>query len=108
MSLTAVRQVAIDQTFRILGVDVVVTPPNGSPVETRAVWDAADIEGAGRGRQLRRAMWLPTSDELPSVPRGTVIVGPEPHSTESKTWRWDQKLSVEPGKIQGLVVEVKS
>lgn len=106
MDLSAVHQLAIEQTFLAQGTAMEVTLPNEFPIQTQAVWDEAVIEEAGRGRQVRRAVWLPTSD-VPVAPRGTLLLGPEPQGGDDKTWTVDQTLAVEPGKIQVLVTEVK-
>lgn len=106
MDLSAVQQLANEQTFLAQGTPMSVTLPDEFPVATFVVWDEAIIEDAGRGRQVRRAVWLPTSD-VPSAPRGTLLVGPEPHGGDDKTWTVDQTIAVEPGKIQVLVTEVK-
>lgn len=105
MSLSAVRDAAIDSTFDLLGTSMTATPPGKGPVSLKVVWDAPLLEDAGRGRQLGRVFWVKTED-LAEVPRGTTFVGPEPHGGANKTWRVDQRLAIEPGKIQVLVTEV--
>jgi len=116
MDLSAVRNVAIRQTFQVLGTPMCATLPDGSSVDSlQVVWDAAFLEsvdrnrqlGRSRNRQLGRSFWVMTED-LPDVPRGTLFEGPEPHGGDDKTWRADQKLAVEPGKIHVLVNEVKA
>ena len=81
------------------GVDAVVTPPGGSPVQTRIIWLPPITVEHPIGTELRRAepkrvLALPL-DGLGEVPRGTIVTAPEYEGAEASDWKIDEAERVD-------------
>jgi hypothetical protein len=90
MDLGEVRALVLGVNFEVHGLDVIVTRDGEDPIETRGVWLTTDTESLPSGsafprREPIRVMAL-RRDEVPTVPKGTVIVAPETHGGEDETW----------------------
>jgi hypothetical protein len=90
MDITALRSLALDVAMATLAVPAIVTPDGGLAVHTTAIWVATVEEQLPVGRDFqrrepRRILALPVAD-VPSVPRGSVIVAPAPGGTVARTW----------------------
>lgn len=72
---------SFESALAAFGLAAVVTLPDGEPVATRAMWLPSDTVNRPAGSDYRRAevrrvLALP-SDDVPQVPRGTVVSVPE-------------------------------
>lgn len=106
MDLSSARALARDVVNDGLGTAMTGTVPHGSPVSTRVLWDSAELDAVGRSRQLAESFWVPTAD-FPSIPRGTLFVGPGPYGGDDRTWRVDKTEEVKFGRRRALVTEVE-
>jgi hypothetical protein len=95
MELGALRELARDLNFEVLGVALTVAPPNQVPVDTRGIWLApvTGIYPLGtelHRREAPRVLALPRG-VLPSVPRGTLITVPaaDPATALDAVWQVD-------------------
>lgn len=95
MDLGAVRALVLDLNFSVHGVLATVTrpAPDNTPIETVGVWLPPATEGFPTGadfqrREPQRVMAL-RRDEVPSVPRGTLIAAPEKGGDAVQVWRVD-------------------
>lgn len=75
------------------GVDATVTVPNGTPVETTAIWLPPVTEEMPVGADFRRAepvrvLALPLAD-VPEIPRGTVVTAAEVEGGIEADWKVD-------------------
>ena len=85
---------SFESALAAFGLAAVVTLPDGGPVATRAMWLPTDTVNRPAGSDYRRAeVWrvlaLP-SDDVPQVPRGTVVSVPESEGGESADWSVDE------------------
>jgi len=90
MDLGALRARVRDANFATHGVPVLVTVLDEDPVETNGIWLTATTEDMPslmefQRREVRRILAL-RRDEVPSVPKGTIIVGPESAGGEDRRW----------------------
>lgn len=92
MDLGSLRALALDVNFSAHGVPAIVTLSREDPITTRGIWLQPTTEDVPVGdftrREPRRVMAL-RRDEVPSVPRGTLIVAPEISGGPDKAWRAD-------------------
>lgn len=110
MDLAGLRSLVREVNFATHGVPVpaVVTPPGVDPVETRIIWsdrEAAQIpaEGAFRRAEARRLMSI-RRDEVPQVPRGTLVAVTEHLLDEPSLWRVDATERSESDHFRVVVV----
>jgi hypothetical protein len=97
------------------GVDATVTRPfpDTTPITTRGVWVAPMDESQPYGtdyrkREPRRVLALPRAD-VPTLPRGTVIVAPEAPGGANVNWRVDGlDSSVVPGHLRAIVIQIQA
>lgn len=86
---------------RAFGVAATVTIPDGSPVSTTAVWLSPDTVQLPGGLEFQRSdsrrVIALSREDVPSIPRSTVIVAPEPQGDTNKTWRVDGTVRIEEG-----------
>lgn len=95
--------------FAIHGVPATVTIPDGNPVETRIIWltsitEPIGINGTSRA-DTRRTLAI-RSDEVPTVPRGTIVEVTEHTRASPGMWRVDGVERVEPEHIRVFVLPV--
>jgi hypothetical protein len=85
----------MDPILREFGVPVTVTrpAPDDDPIQTTGVWVLPITEDVPLGtefqRKERRRILALDRDEVPTVPRGTVIVAAERAGDDAQTWRVD-------------------
>jgi hypothetical protein len=90
-------------------VPAVVTPPEGTPIETRGIWVSPTTENRPgsidlKRREPTRILALPLAD-VPSVPRGTAIVAPEMDGLEARRWRVEGFDRLEVDHVRVIVAE---
>jgi hypothetical protein len=92
MDLGPLRALALDLNFSAHGVDATVTrpAPDDVPIETRVIWMTTVATDQAEGgdyirRDPHRVMVL-RRDEVPTAPRGTVIVAPEKSGDTPVSW----------------------
>lgn len=95
MDLGPVRALVLDLNFGVHGVLATVTrpAPDNVPIETLGIWLQPVAENFPGGmdfqrREPQRVMALRT-DEVPTVPRGTIITAPEKRGDAVQAWRVD-------------------
>lgn len=92
------------------GVAATVTIPDGDPVETTILWQPPITEEYPTGSEYRRAtprrrMAIPLSD-VPTVPRGTVILAPEVSGEAAAEWSVDETERVDSDHHRVIVTSV--
>lgn len=90
------------------GLDAVVTPPGGPAVETRAVWLPTTTEDYPTAADQRRAeprerLALPL-DDVPQIPRGTVVTVPKCRGAVATNWKVDEVDRVDDDHYRVVVV----
>lgn len=110
--LSAIRDLVLEINQFAHGVDAVVTrpAPNDTPIEARALWlttvsEQRPIGGDAQVSEPQRVMVLSRA-EVPSVPRGTLIVAPEKAGAADQTWQVDGEVGREADQIRVLVLPV--
>lgn len=87
-------RVPLDVLFDNFGVPAIVTRPvpDHDPIATTGIWDTTVSGEAGGGdakrRDYRRVIGL-RKDQVPTVPKGTVIEAPLERGAAVQTWRYD-------------------
>lgn len=115
MDLGSLRALALDLNLSAHGVDVTVTRPvpDDEPIEARGIWLTPTTEGLPIGSELtrrepRRVLALRRAD-VPTVPRGTLIVAPEKAGDEDTLeWRVDGFEHYEADHVRVIVVPVRT
>lgn len=104
-------RVPIGVAVATFGVPATVTrpAPHQTPIPTSAIWVSPTIEDVPPGLDIRRVsdikvLWLPLAD-VPTVPRGTLIVAPEEGGATEKTWRVDGHSRREYDGVRVIVME---
>ena len=91
-----------------LAVAATVTPPSESPIETSVIWPTPITEGVPLGGDFQRAeprrVVAVRTDDVPALPRGTVIVSTIPPATAPSTWKVDAIESVFSDHVRAVVV----
>ena len=111
MDFGPLRALALELNLSAHGVDVVVTRPGAAGIETRGVWLTTITEdlpvGDFQRREPRRVMALSRA-AVATIPRGTVIVGPEKAGADEadRWWRVDGIERVEADHHRVTVVEI--
>lgn len=81
------------------GLLATVTPPGGPSVETVVVWQPPRSEEHPGGGEYRRAearrVLAVARDDVPEIPRGTVIEVPERAGAAATAWRVDSMADVD-------------
>lgn len=110
MDLAPVRTLVRDVSFRALGVAATVTRPypDDAPITTRVVWITSTMGDVPSGldvqrREARRALAL-RRDEVPTVPRGTIILAPDPEGGAANRWRVETPLRIDTATMRVVVV----
>lgn len=108
MDVGVLRASVRETQFAVHGVPATVTVPDGEPVETRIIWYSTGQEPSPQGTQLqyqdqRRGMAI-RRDDVPQVPRETVIEVTEPNREHPVAWRVDSIEGVYPEHTRVLVV----
>lgn len=109
MDLSPLRALVTSLNFSTHGVAATVTRPSQAAIVTTVIWLTAVTEDLPAGFDLqrataRKAIAVPTAD-VPTLPRGTVIVAAEAVGGAVKTWTVDGIARVEPGQIRAIVIE---
>lgn len=98
MDLAGLRSLVREVNFQTHGVPAVVTPPDADPVSTRIIWLTPTTESLPTGNEIRRAdsrrVMAIRRDDVPTVPRGTVIEVTEHLLTSPATWKTDAMENV--------------
>lgn len=108
MDVSALRELVRDVEFGVHGVAAVVTPPSAAPVATLVIWMTDTSEavpvGSGFTRKEPRRILAIRRDEVPAVPRGTIVEVAEHTQTSPAIWRVDAMESVFPDHHRVVVV----
>lgn len=115
MTFDALRGWALSVQFDCTGVPITVTmpAPDDTPIVTTGVWLERPLdEPRPFGRDLqqlgaRKVMGIIRTTDLPSVPRGTLILAPEREGGPIKTWRVDggYEAAVETDLMRPVLVQ---
>ncbi len=108
MDQDGIRALVRDITFDAFPVAATVTLPGEAAITTTAVWLSPLIDDMPVGRDLnrrepRRLMAL-RRDDVPEVPRGTIIAAVEKIGGDERNWQIDGIESTEPGHFRVIVV----
>lgn len=93
---------------QVFGVPATVTPPGGSPISTTAVWILPQtvevpLDSEFQRAERRRILAL-RRDQVPAVPRGTVIAAPEVKGGAVLSWRVDGVDRLDAEEFRVLVI----
>lgn len=116
MDLDAVRALALDVTFDVMAVPATVArpAPDDTPVATTGIWLAELDDPQAYGVDLRRSeprrmFAIRRTDELPIVPRGSVVVAPELIGRAPRSWRVEEVgRAVEPDLVRVILVPARA
>jgi hypothetical protein len=108
MDVAGLRSLVRGIQFGVHGVAAVVTPPGGPAVATLVIWLTPSTEAVPAGsdfarRESKRILAI-RRDEVPEVPRGTMITTAEPTLSTPDSWRVDAMDSVYPDHYRVVVV----
>jgi hypothetical protein len=110
VDLGGLRALVRDLNFQAHGVPATVIPPDEEPIQTRVVWLTPSTEIVPAGSDARRAEARRTMgirrDEVPAVPRGTLVDVTEHGQTAPDEWRVDAMEKVEADHFRVVVVPV--
>lgn len=99
MDLAPLRELVPDITFGAHGIPATVTPPGETAIATRVVYIEPLVEDQPAGRDINRReprrIFALRIDEVPDVPRGTIIVPSETIGGVSGNWQIDGIESTE-------------
>lgn len=103
-------RVSVDPIFEAFGVAATVTrpAPEDTDIDTTVVWESPLTEampGAGEfsRQEWRRVMSL-RLDEVPTAPRGTIILAPEVKGGTIERWRVEGPDRIVPDLVRVVVV----
>lgn len=113
MNFGPLRSLVLSINQAVHGVAATVTrpAPDNAPIETTGIWQVAPLEEQQpfgtdfRRVEPRRVMVLSRAD-VPTIPRGTVIVAPETLDGVDKTWKVDGLDRTEGDHWRAIVVLV--
>jgi len=112
MDFGPLRALVLELNLDAHGVDVTVTrpAPDDDPIETSGIWMTTVTEDVPavmdfQRRDPRRVMALSRAD-VPTVPRGTLIVAPEKAGDALQTWRVDGLDSLQADHTRVVVLPV--
>lgn len=110
MDFGSVRSLALGIEFDVLGLPATVTRPypDDTPIATRVVWVLPATDGMPTGIELqrqeaRRVMAIRLED-VPTVPRGTIVEAPEVGGADDQRWRVEGPDRVEADHVRVIVV----
>lgn len=102
-------RVSMDAVCDAFSVPAIVTPPeDAEPIQTVAFWITPMTEMQPRGGDFQRAeerrVLVLRRDEVPAVPRGTLITCAEMAGAPERLWRVDGIEQVEADHYRVVVV----
>lgn len=108
MAIADVLALVTDANLAVYGVAATVTRPypDDTPVVTTAIWETAATETTGadlRRREVRPVLGL-RRDEVPTVPRGTLIEAAPLRGGAVQTWRVEGTARVTDAFTYAVVV----
>ena len=110
MDLGSLRTLAFGLNLSAHGVPATLTPPNQPAVTTRVIWATPETQleppGAQFGRREPIRIAVISRSDVPSVPRGTLILAPESAGGSDQLWRVDGMERVEADHHRVIVVAV--
>lgn len=112
MDLSSMEALVRDVNFDTFGIVVTVTPLGGSSITTQGKWCTPEFDERPVGkdynrRDPRRVMAL-RIDEVPDIPRGSLIVASEFDGEDAKNWKVDGIEKTERDHIRVILVEEHS
>jgi hypothetical protein len=110
VDLAALRSLVREVNFGVHGVAAVVTVPDGEPVATSVIWltpasDSAPIGATFQRADPQRRMAI-RRDDVPVLPRGTIVEVTEHLRDETASWSVDSIESVRPDHYKVVVVPI--
>lgn len=118
MGLEGLRELVLGTNLAVHGVTATVTrlPPDDTPIETSAIWvtegldqpvtEGVPFESALQRREPQRVLVLSLAD-VPTVPRGTLIVAPLVPGGADLMWRVDGSQLVDALQRRVFVMPVE-
>ncbi len=112
MDLSSMEALVRDIDFDTLGIPVTVTPLGGSSITTQGIWSPSIFDEPPVGkdynrREPRRVMAL-RIDEVPDIPRGSLIVASEFDGEDAKNWKVDGVEKTDRDHIRVILVDEHS
>jgi hypothetical protein len=108
VDLGALRELVRDVNFATHGVPATVTPPGAPAVTTRVIWltplSVQSPVGASFTRtEAQRIVAIPR-DDVPEVPRGTLLAVTEPFQSAPVAWKVDGIDEVRADHYRAVVI----
>lgn len=105
-------EIPLEPIFAAFGLAADVTTPDAeSPITTTVVWSSVETDDVPGGSAFQRREPLRVAglkrSEVPTVPRGTLIVAPEVLGGAVKTWRVDGTDRVDVDMVRVIVMQVE-
>lgn len=110
MDLSSLRSLVHAINFASHGVQAIVTRPypDDAPIQTDIIWAQPTTEALSRGfeiqRQEAREVVALSRSDVPTVPRGTIIVAPGPFGGPTGRWRVEGPERIERDHVRVVVV----
>lgn len=109
MDLSGLRTLVRDLNFDTHGVPATVTRPfpDATAIETNAIWLTPTTDGFGGSdlhRQEPRRILCLNRDEVPTVPRGTIVLAPEAFGGATLRWRVEGPDRIDADHTRVIVV----
>lgn len=105
--MEALRALARETSFSLLGVPATVSRPGFPNIQTRIIWLTPMNDGVPTGEfrrdEPRRAMAI-RRDAVPEVPKGTVVAVAEPNRSSPVLWLVDSTAVVEAEHVRVFVI----
>jgi len=93
--------------FTLHGTPATVTVPEGTPVSTRVIWltpETMEVPAGGYQRSEAKVIVAVPRDDVPAIPRGTLIASAPPLLSAPALWQVDGMETIRPDHHRVVVV----
>jgi len=107
VDLALLKSQVREVNFTLHGTPATVTLPEGSPVSTRVIWltpETAEVPAGGYQRSEARMLVAIRRDDVPAMPRGTIIASSPPLLAAPALWQVDAMETIRPDHHRVVVV----
>ena len=107
MDLALLKSQVREVNFTLHGTPATVTVPDGTPTSTRVIWltpDTAEVPASGYQRSEAKMVIAVPRDDVPAMPRGTIIASSPPMLAAPALWQVDGMETIRPDHHRVVVV----